>query len=41
MEKNNPHLIWLLVLFMRFIAKIHNSQGKVNRMEYGIILVKK
>lgn len=40
MEDNTPHLIWLLVLSLRFIATIQNSQGKVNGMEYVILLIK-
>ena len=40
MEDNTLYLIWLLVLSLRVIARIHNSQGKVNRMEYVILLTK-
>lgn len=40
MEDNTLYLIWLLVLCLRVIARIHNSQGNVNRMAYVILLTK-
>lgn len=40
MENNIQHLIWLLALYLRFIAKIHNSQDDVNDIEWVIFLVK-
>lgn len=40
MENNIQHLILLLALYLRFIAKIHNSQDDVNEMEWVIFLVK-